>query len=138
MLFDFCSSQKQILMIQQFLQQFITHLSLVLILMRNIPHYKISFLTACLHIFLVLSWSGMNFNNSGFFYYFSNTNFWRLIVVCAISTINHFIYTKAKKKNLSWLDWKLKQNFHSLTRKLFSFVAKLTKYSYILTKNFSE
>ena len=91
---------------------FITHV-LDLISIKNIPYYQI-------YTSLVLS-----------------TYFWRIIVVCTILIINHFIYPetkKVKKKKLSWLDWKLKQYFDSFRKKLFWLKGKLKYCFYCLIK----
>ena len=75
---------------------------------------KVIFWTACLHIFLILSWWGTNFNISGLFITVP------ILIFKDVHNINHLVYTKQKKskKKLSWLDWNLRQYFFIYTHNL--------------------
>ena len=52
---------------------------------------KVIFWTACLHIFLILSWWGTNFNISGLFITVP------ILIFKDVHNINHLVYTKQKK-----------------------------------------
>ena len=72
--------------------------------------------------------------------YRCNTDFGRLIVVCTIFSIKHFIYTKLKikkeKEKAAVIRTKIKTRFYSLTKKLSCFDWKLKYFSLHENKNF--
>ena len=64
---DFCSSQKQALNVPSLSKIALSYICWVLYQSGTYLITNDDSLTACLHIFLVLSWSGTNFNIFGFF-----------------------------------------------------------------------